>query len=599
VLAATLLAASGLILGAMAARPNEVRAQAAGPGTGVAMGYWLVATDGGIFGYDAPFLGSMGGRPLNRPMIGMASTPEGNGYWTVATDGGIFTFGDAPFLGSTGGTPLNRPIVGMAPTTTGLGYWLVASDGGIFTFGDAMFLGSLGSAPHSQPIVAMVPTATGYGYWLVASDGRVFTFGDARWHGDAGGVRLAAGVVGMAPSPSGLGYWLVASDGGVFSFGDAVFYGSTAGVNVGGPVVGITPTPRGNGYWLATSNGGVFTFGEAPYSGSANHLPLNQPVVGMAARPIRYPAEVSIFYYPWYDTAPRPWRHWTGYGHESPPADLPADFYPARSVYSSADRPTVDGHMGELARIGVDVVVASWWGRGSYEDSVLPGVIASARERGLRVAAHIEPYGGRSPASVADDLAHLSRLGVNEAYVYDGMGPAVGEWWNTTSRFPGMRLFLETARVADVLDGDFAWYARQAGFDGIYTYNPIRFNREQMAPACGHARRFRLLCAPSISPGHASVRTFPRRTQVDRAGGRKYDASWLDAVAVGADTVSITSYNEWHEGTQIEAAMPWCFPDQFCTSGYEGDYGLTGPAARNAYVDRTAGWAAWFRSQRP
>ncbi len=40
----------------------------------------------------------------------------GHGYWLVATDGGIFTFGDAGFFGSTGAVALNKPIVGMAPT---------------------------------------------------------------------------------------------------------------------------------------------------------------------------------------------------------------------------------------------------------------------------------------------------------------------------------------------------------------------------------------------------------------------------------------------------------------------------------------------------
>jgi hypothetical protein len=74
----------------------------------------------------------------------MAATPSGLGYWLVASDGGIFTFGDAAFFGSTGAVDLARPIVGMAPTPTRAGYWLVASDGGVFTFGDAPFLGSLG-----------------------------------------------------------------------------------------------------------------------------------------------------------------------------------------------------------------------------------------------------------------------------------------------------------------------------------------------------------------------------------------------------------------------------------------------------------------------
>ena len=76
----------------------------------------------------------------------MAATPDGQGYWLVASDGGIFTFGDATFYGSTGALHLNQPVVGMAATPDGQGYWLVASDGGIFTFGDAKFYGSAGAS---------------------------------------------------------------------------------------------------------------------------------------------------------------------------------------------------------------------------------------------------------------------------------------------------------------------------------------------------------------------------------------------------------------------------------------------------------------------
>jgi hypothetical protein len=32
-----------------------------------------VATDGGIFAFNTVFLGSMGGHPLNAPMVGMAA----------------------------------------------------------------------------------------------------------------------------------------------------------------------------------------------------------------------------------------------------------------------------------------------------------------------------------------------------------------------------------------------------------------------------------------------------------------------------------------------------------------------------------------------
>ncbi|HEY2300562.1 MAG TPA: hypothetical protein VGH66_01640, partial [Acidimicrobiales bacterium] len=78
----------------------------------------------------------------------------GHGYWLVASDGGVFTFGDATFYGSTGNIALNRPIVTMAPTPTGHGYWLVASDGGVFTFGDATFYGSTGDMHLNLAIVS-------------------------------------------------------------------------------------------------------------------------------------------------------------------------------------------------------------------------------------------------------------------------------------------------------------------------------------------------------------------------------------------------------------------------------------------------------------
>ena len=91
----------------------------------------------------------------------MTPTPDGKGYWLVASDGGIFSYGDAGFYGSTGGMKLNQPIVGMAATPNGKGYWLVASDGGIFSYGDAGFFGSAGNLKLNKPIVGMSATPDG------------------------------------------------------------------------------------------------------------------------------------------------------------------------------------------------------------------------------------------------------------------------------------------------------------------------------------------------------------------------------------------------------------------------------------------------------
>jgi hypothetical protein len=147
----------------------------------------------------------MGGRPLNQPIVGMAATPTGHGYWLVASDGGVFAFGDAVFAGSMGGHPLNQPIVGMAATPTGDGYWMTASDGGIFAFGDAPFEGSLGGTQLQQPVVGMA-ASDGRGYWLAAADGGVFSFGDAPFEGSDGGTTKQAVAVGIAGRIGG--YWI-------------------------------------------------------------------------------------------------------------------------------------------------------------------------------------------------------------------------------------------------------------------------------------------------------------------------------------------------------------------------------------------------------
>lgn len=235
--------------------------------------YWVVTTNGQVSPRGgAAFHGDMASKSLNKPVVGMASTPSGNGYWLVASDGGIFSFGDAQFFGSTGNMRLNQPIVGMAAALNG--YWLVASDGGIFAFGSAGFFGSTGSISLNKPIVGMAPTPSGNGYWLVASDGGVFSFGDAQFFGSTGGIRLNEPIVGIATTPSGKGYWLVASDGGIFAFGEATFLGSQLSSTV--KTFGIVPDGVG-GYQALREDGSVIHHASQPGSNQHSNNSENQP----------------------------------------------------------------------------------------------------------------------------------------------------------------------------------------------------------------------------------------------------------------------------------------------------------------------------------
>ncbi len=193
--------------------------------------------------YLAPYVSS-------EPVVAMEQTGDGGGYWMLATDGGLFAYGDAGFYGSPQALRLNGAMVGMAATADGGGYWMAGSDGGVFAYGDAGFHGSAGNLRLNAPIVGMAATPDGRGYWLVAADGGVFAYGDAGFHGSAGGIRLNRPIVGMAATPDGRGYWLVASDGGVFAYGDATFHGSAGGLVLRAPVVGMATSEQGDGYWL-------------------------------------------------------------------------------------------------------------------------------------------------------------------------------------------------------------------------------------------------------------------------------------------------------------------------------------------------------------
>lgn len=233
-------------------------------------GYWIVTSDGGVFGFNAPFYGSLGGVALGAPIIGGAVTPDGGGYWLVGSDGGIFSFGNAAFHGGLGGQKLNAPIIGIERTPDGGGYWLFGADGGVFGFGNAAFHGSAGGVVLNAPVVGAVSRPDGGGYWLVGQDGGVFGF-DAPFFGSTGNLTLNRPVVGIAATPSGGGYWIVASDGGIFAFGDAPFKGSTGNIQLNGPIVSIERTASGQGYWLLARDGGLFAFGDAPFRGTVHY----------------------------------------------------------------------------------------------------------------------------------------------------------------------------------------------------------------------------------------------------------------------------------------------------------------------------------------
>ncbi|WP_432198080.1 ThuA domain-containing protein [Streptomyces sp. bgisy027] len=314
--------------------------------------------------------------------------------------------------------------------------------------------------------------------------------------------------------------------------------------------------------------------------------------------------DVHLFYYPWYGSPAvnGGWRHWQQ-GGRTPPDDIGADLYPALGPYDSGDGSALGRHMEWVARSGAGVIVYSWWGRGSYEDRLVRRVLDAAQERGIEVAWHLEPYAGRTGASTAADIEYINSTygghpafhrsaghgGRSAFYVFQSLDIAD---WTALDQVTGTSIVL--AQTTDT--------TKIAHFSGMYTYDGIAgATAPGWKQAGDHARAHDLIWAPSVAPGYIDDRAVPGNSTptVERANGAAYDRQWsnaLDPAIGGSPTwVSITSFNEWHEGSSIEPA------DSTPPAGhgyrtYDGAYGKSGEEAQTAYLDRTAYWVGRFRA---
>jgi hypothetical protein len=311
-------------------------------------------------------------------------------------------------------------------------------------------------------------------------------------------------------------------------------------------------------------------------AGTAAPLPIDRPA-----------PETAIFYYAWYGTpdVDGAWLHW-GQRQHAPPQAIGSNYYPTRGPYSSSVFSVVRAHMREIAAMGIETVIVSWWGPGSVEDSRLPSVATAARAAGLGVALHVEPWAGRTPAAVATALRGLSDLGIRDVYVYDSARDLDDDWRAALAELAEFRVFAHTSLPGKAVRG---------GFQGLYTYDVLVYDGGSFGRMCASARQLGLACAPSVGPGFDAYRATGEARIRNRSDGRWYDHMWQAAVRAIPDVVTITSYNEWHEGTQIEPARRASGPYQT----YDGAWGLQGRRAQRAYLDRTTYWVDRLRGVAP
>ena len=298
-------------------------------------------------------------------------------------------------------------------------------------------------------------------------------------------------------------------------------------------------------------------------------------------------AETGIFYYPWFGTAARDgdYWHWRQGGH-LPPDQIASDFYPVRGPYSSADALVLAAQMREIAAAGVSTVIVSWWGRGSLEDRRLPRVLAAAQSHGLAVAAHVEPYNGRTIESVTADVAYLRSLGITDYYMWSSALLPDAGWAALNASLSGVRVFAQHE-------------SRRQG-----RRRPLRRRLHLRRPALRRrplpaALRAGAAAAASLRTlGRARLRRAPR----DRRHPRPAPAArrHLRRDVAGGDPLARRPGHgdELQRMARGDADRAGARAGSAATSATTARGDCAGAAAERSYLDRTAHWAGRFAHSR-
>ena len=347
---------------------------------------------------------------------------------------------------------------------------------------------------------------------------------------------------------------------------------------------------------------------------SPPHINYNRPEVDVAkektdldesAGELEPSYNIHTFYYAWYGNLKfdRTYIHWNHKylphwdaniakfqkkGQHSPPDDIGANFYPELGPYSSRDPEVINAHMRQIRSAGIGVIVLSWYPPGKADDNgvpvdnLVPAILDAAQKHRLKVAFHIEPYKARSDQTVHDDVKHIIdkyakhkafyRYTVKDGrslpmfYIYDSYHTPAEDWAQLMTPH-GIHSVRHTPYdcvfIALMVEMGHRRYIEDGGFDGFYTYFAVdgftygstwRFWSQLQS----FAKQKDVIFIPSVGPGYidTNVRPWNGKNSRARAGGEYYKNSWRSALLVKPAIVSITSFNEWHEGTQIERAVP-------------------------------------------
>jgi hypothetical protein len=296
--------------------------------------------------------------------------------------------------------------------------------------------------------------------------------------------------------------------------------------------------------------------------------------------------------------------------------DIASDYYPALGTYSVADESVLAQHFAWLRQAGVGVIISSWWGRGEVSDQAVALMMDVADHYGIKVAFHIEPYGGRSAENLVQDVRYIySRYGDHPAFFRT---TAISPWnkddrpkglfYLWASSYPNLdtgtkpvspdywQEALDEIHAAEdgaivLADNTFPEMVTEGHFDGSYSYAVLDKYQDGNEYAWALSLPPDAWYVPGINPGFSAFRIgYPDDEYTPRRDGAAYDDRWKAALGVGVEPqmVAVTTFNEWHEGTQIEPVAVGV------ESGFGYKYPDYGGLPPDGYLTKTKEWADIF-----
>jgi len=267
--------------------------------------------------------------------------------------------------------------------------------------------------------------------------------------------------------------------------------------------------------------------------------------------------KVLAFYYPWYGSPDGPtgkWNHW------NPENSYASTNVPKAGYYDSKSEETIKRHIRQAKQNGIDGFIVSWWGPYSFSDQTLKKFMKISEEMDFQFSIYFEE--ASSKGNMVKQLTYVfDNYTGSKAFLHINDQPVIFCYGRVTHQYdPAVwrEVFseLEEDGHSGFFIGDGFSSDILKAFDGIHKYNTVSTPLDELKSvyrsASFKASTKGKLFAATVVPGYDDTVIRDPGMVKARKGGDLYRQFWEVARESQPDWILITSFNEWHEGTEIE-----------------------------------------------